>query len=103
MGDLIMKLSRLQKYTLLLGYGEKSKFSRVKLLNFYNKDEASLKIKDRVNIITKSLERLIDRGLLIGYGIRTPKKWFIKEIKLTVAGKKIARDLQGKQERLPLK
>ncbi|MFZ5364017.1 MAG: hypothetical protein ACOZAG_00825, partial [Patescibacteria group bacterium] len=61
------------------------------------------KMEDRVNIVTKSLERLIDKGFLIGYGMRTPKKWFIKEIKLTAAGKRAARGLHGKQASLPFK
>ncbi|MBI5071719.1 hypothetical protein HZB93_02390 [Candidatus Falkowbacteria bacterium] len=98
-----MKLSHLQKYILGLGYAEKDKFGRGKILHFYEKQKRPPKMEDRVNIVTKSLERLIDKGFLIGYGVRTPKKWFIKEIKLTVAGRKTARGLQGKQVPLPLK
>ena len=30
--------------------------------------------------ITKSLERLIEREFLVGYGIRTPHKWFIQQV-----------------------
>lgn len=93
-----------------LGYGEKDKFGRGKILRFYEKPASSAgkqkrppKMEDRVNIITKSLERLIDKGFLVGYGARTPKKWFIKEIKLTAAGKRAAKGLQGKQVPLPFK
>jgi hypothetical protein len=86
-----------------LGYAEKDKFSRGKILHFYDKQKRLPKLEDRVNIVTKSLERLIDKGFLVGYGVRTPKKWFIKEIKLTVAGRKMAKSLQGKQAPLPFK
>lgn len=98
-----MKLSGLQKHILFQCYGEKEKINRDKFLEFYKKDEKGPKKEDRVNIITKSLERLMDRGLLIGYGIRTAKKWFIKEVKLTATGKRTVRNLQGKQAELPLK
>lgn len=105
-----MKLSYLQKYILLVGYGEKDKFSRDWLLKFYDKsatpaDRSRRKPKreDQVNIITKSLERLIDKELLIGYGVRTPHKWFIREIKLTAKGRRAAKRLMGEQQILPLK
>ncbi len=51
--------------------------------------------------VTKSLERLIDKGLLIGYGRRTPKKWFIDEVILTPKGRKETKKLLGKQQKLP--
>jgi len=98
-----MKLSHLQKYILLSGYGEKGKFNRNKLLKFYDKQKKKPKIEDRVNVITKSLERLIDKELLIGYGTKTPHKWFVKEIKLTASGKRMAKRLRGEQQQLPLK
>lgn len=98
-----MKLSNLQKYILLSCYEEKGKVSRDRLLKFYDKQKKKPKIEDQVNIITKSLERLIDKELLVGYGVRTPHKWFIREIKLTIIGRKIAKELQGKQVQLPFK
>jgi hypothetical protein len=98
-----MKLSHLQKYILLAGYAEKEKFGRGRLLRFYDKQKRRPKGEDQVNIITKSLERLIDNGFVTGYGVRTPKKWFIKEIKLTAAGRRTAKSLQGKQAALPFK
>lgn len=86
-----------------LGYAEKDKFGRGKILRFYDKQKRPPKTEDRVNIVTKSLERLIDKGFLVGYGVRTPKKWFIKEIKLTAVGRRMAKTLQGKQVPLPFK
>jgi len=98
-----MKLSALQKYILKQIYSSKSdKVHRGGLLKFYNSDK-KVKKRDRVNIITKSLERLINNELMTGYGVRTPHKWFINEIKLTAKGKKIAKTLFGKQQILPLK
>ncbi len=58
---------------------------------------------DAVNAITKSIERLIDKELMVGYGVRTPHKWYIHEVKLTVKGKKEARRLQGQQQILPFR
>ncbi len=98
-----MKLSNLQKYILLSSHEEKGKFNRDKLLKFYDKQKKKPKTEDQVKIITKSLERLIDEELLIGYGVRTPHKWFIKEIKLTIKGRQVAKKLLGEQQALPLK
>jgi hypothetical protein len=71
-------------------------------LAFYK--DKGVKKEDRVNIITKSLERLIDNGLLVGYGVRTPKKWFIKSVKLTTLGrKKWSAWLASGQAKLPLR
>ncbi|MBI4092459.1 MAG: hypothetical protein HY420_00885 [Candidatus Kerfeldbacteria bacterium] len=54
------------------------------------------------DVVTKSLESLIDKGLMVGYGRRTPKKWFIDEIRLTPSGRKLARKFLGEQLALPL-
>lgn len=99
-----MRLSKLQKYILRQTYQQPRKlFNRAKLVNFYNKQKSKAKKELQVKNITKSIERLIDKGLLVGYGLRTPKKWFIKEIKLTAAGLKSAKKLIGEQLSLPLK
>jgi len=96
-----MRLSALQKFILQECYFEKKKrLNRQKLTNFYNKKKKVPKEEDQVSVITKSLERLIKRGLLVGYGVRTPEKWFIKEIRLTVRGRKVAKELFGKQQKL---
>lgn len=61
------------------------------------------KEKYQEEIITKSLMSLIDRGFAIGYGRRTPCKWFITHIKLTKQGtKKAVEILESKQRKLPL-
>lgn len=57
----------------------------------------------RTNIITQSIERLINKELLTGYGMRTPHKWFIREISLTTRGKRAAKQLLGEQKKLPFR
>lgn len=96
-----MKLSGLQRYALIEAYTRRSAhLPRKTVHGFYrNMPKQPGHIQD---VVTKSLESLIDRGLLVGYGRRTPKKWFIDEIKLTPRGRRIARALLGGQLLLPL-
>lgn len=46
------------------------------------------KPEHRARILSRSLERLIERGFLVGYGIRTPQKWFIQQVKITQLGRR---------------
>lgn len=97
-----MRLSSLQKYILLNSFGKKGFLvSKKNLAKFYDNQKNKPKTEDISGIITKSVERLIDRELMTGYGVRTPHKWFIKEVRLTAKGRKTARELQGKQQQLP--
>lgn len=57
-------------------------------------------VKHPEKILTHSLESLIDKGLLRGYGRRTPKKWFLESVSLTKIGKVTALRCIGEQ--LPL-
>jgi hypothetical protein len=93
-----MILSALQKFILreCYGYG-KNTVPRQPFTKFYTKS-----VHPNADSITVSLERLIDRGLLIGFGRRTPKKWFIEAVKLTPLGRRTARATYGKQQHLPL-
>lgn len=96
-----MALSRLQKFILRECYlSAKTKVARQPFNKFYAKRAPGSAAVDH---ITVSLERLIDRGLMIGYGRRTPEKWFINEVKLTPLGRRVARATLGKQQQLPLK
>ncbi|MFA5358841.1 MAG: hypothetical protein WC310_03410 [Patescibacteria group bacterium] len=95
-----MQLSALQKYILQQCCYEKNKLNRSKLLSFYGRGSKSPKKNDQINIITKSIERLIGRGLLVGFGVRTTEKWFIKETKVTPKGRKLGRKLLGQQMKL---
>lgn len=124
---LLMRPSSLQRFLLLECLNNRHHRLRHKsLLRFYDRAEHPLKVDDQSrnsvrdfagrfletdsvrkktqqNAVTKSLERLIDKGLMIGYGRRTPKKWFIEEVALTPKGRKQARKLLGEQQALPLK
>ncbi len=99
-----MYLSHLQRYILLACLdGKRQRRTRAGLERFYDRIPSRPRPDDQQNAITKSLERLIDKGLLIGYGRRTPKKWFIEEIALTPRGRKEAKRLLGEQQQLPFK
>ncbi len=99
-----MRLSKLQKYILLQCLADpKKKFPRDQLLQFYDNRRKKPQRKEMIDSLTKSLDRLIDRGLMIGYGQRTPRKWYLKEIKLTVPGRKVAKKYLGEQQFLPFK
>lgn len=98
-----MLLSPLQKHILLSCVHSKGgKRSRAGLENFYTSMGQKILEKDTYHAITKSLERLIDKELLVGYGVRTPHKWYIKEIRLTPKGRSIAKGiLRSRQIALP--
>ncbi|HPI67371.1 MAG TPA: hypothetical protein PKZ16_02420 [bacterium] len=101
-----MRLSNLQKYILLeCAETKKGMISRGRLTGFYDKIKTEKKAKQEIwtKIITQSIERLIDKEFLIGFGERTRYKWFIKEIKLTTKGRKEAKRLLGEQMRIPFR
>ena len=99
-----MKLSELQKYILKTTLqNNKNRVSRNIFEKFYNNTKKSPAKKIRTNIITKSIERLIEKGLLTGFGEKTQHKLFINQVKLTPKGKKATQELFGKQIKLPLK
>jgi hypothetical protein len=97
------QLSKLQKYILKksLGYKQKGGVDKNTFFKFY--ENIKNKPKDIENIIIKSLNRLIERDLIIAFCKKTKHKTFINKILLTPLGKKIARKLFGTQEKLPMK
>ncbi|MFZ5391452.1 MAG: hypothetical protein ACOZAJ_04230 [Patescibacteria group bacterium] len=98
-----MRFSALQKYILKSCYfSSAAKVSRQVFMKHYQAVVKPPKRGDQVNSLTKSLESLIDRSLLKGYGVRTPRKWFISDVKLTPLGRKVARRLISQQPPLPL-
>lgn len=99
-----MHLSDLQQYILYQAFiAEGKKFSREKLVLFYEAHHQKTKTEQRVKAITRSIERLIDRELLIGYGVRTPHKWFISDIKATSKGMTAMKRILSEQQKLPFK
>lgn len=99
-----MKLSLLQKHILLHCFLKGGKIERNIFRSFYGKQLKKTNEKYQENIITKSLEHLIDRELMNGYGKRTTRKWFITHVGLTKKGAKISQNiLKERQIKLPLK
>lgn len=99
-----MKLSALQKYILKQAFLSRDKtVSKSILEKFYSDSKAKPKQKDLVNIISRSVERLIKKELIIGYGWQTPHKWFVDKVKLTNKGRLEAKNLFGIQQKLPFK
>lgn len=94
-----MTLSALQRFILRECYQHpKPRVPRALFEKYYRRQTGG----GTTDSITVSLERLIDRGLLIGYGRRTPKKWYIVDVRLTPTGRRTARLTFGQQQRLPL-
>ena len=98
-----MRLSSLQRYILVACYDAKgSRRERRGLEQFYALEKERPSKKDVQNAVTRSLERLIDKELLIGYGVRTSHKWYMREIRLTPKGRKVVNELlASSQTRLP--
>jgi len=87
-----------KKFILTETLGTKqNKVNRNVLNKFYDKEKNPPKKKIQTNIITKSIERIINKGLAIGFGEKTQYKLFITHLKLTAKGRKIALSLLGKQ------
>lgn len=99
-----MRLSGLQKYILGQCYLHKNGMGvKADFYGFYDKNAAK-PTKKILDIIHKSLESLVAKDLLVAYGKKTAKKWFIHKVKLTIKGKRLAKKIiREKQRRLPLK
>lgn len=98
-----MRLSTLQKQLVLLCVDRAGKCVRGILDSAYEHDHPSMGRKTAQNVVTKALENLIDKGFMVGEGVRTRKKWYIKAVRLTPVGKKLARKLSGEQLSMKLR
>jgi len=97
-----MMLSSLQRFILKKVYlSGRIKVARQVFIAYYEHQKNPPQPKIQVSIITQSLERLIDKGLVIGFGRKTQEKLFIDTVQLTAAGKKVARKVVGQQISLP--
>ena len=77
-----MRISKLQKYILEKVWNDnKIKVSRNNFNNFYNKIKKAPNKKLQIKIITKSIERLIANGLLIGFGEKTNINYLYTKLK----------------------
>jgi len=93
-----MNLSDLQKYILKQVFIQGPQTPRSAFEAFYKKTD-----EESVKVITRSIERLILKGLLIGYGHKTAEKLFIERVSLTPKGRKLGKAIAKDQQRLPLK
>lgn len=99
-----MALSKLQKYILRQCYSAKSKaVDKSVLVKFYDSMAVKPNADDMANIISKSVDRLVEKELAAGYGWKTSKRWYVSKVKLTAKGRKKAKSLFGVQQVLPLK
>lgn len=95
--EVVPRLSALQRFILRECYQyPKTRVPRQPFTSFYPPMRSS-----KTDSVTVSLERLIDRGLLVGFGRRTPRKWFIEQVGLTPVGRSVAKKLFGQQQHLP--
>ncbi len=100
-----MRLSKLQKYVLVKCYDNKNSMElKVEFYSFYSRVELDKNKKLIQDIIHKSLENLVEKDLLISYGKKTARKWFINKVKLTKLGRQKAIEMiKSKQRKLPIK
>jgi len=98
-----MRLSKLQKYILDICFDRRySKIDRELFLKYYSHFARKTYQKDRVDAISKSLERLIKSGLMVGFGEITQKRIYLHKVQLTGQGRKVIKKILGEQGRLPL-
>lgn len=95
-----MRLSRLQKYILSQCYFNKNKAKlKVEFYGFYPKKELkNNKLGVQVSL-QKSIDNLVLKDLVVAYGHKTARKWYVNKVKLTVKGRKIAKELIKKRQR----
>jgi len=97
-----MRLGPLQKHILKVSRIRRAPISRSLFLEYYKGMKNAPSGEDRVNAITKAIEKMVEHNLMAAEGLKTAEKFFIKTIKLTPEGRKIATDLIGAQQRLPI-
>ena len=98
-----MPLSGLQKYILKTCYGLKRAAVKGRFWKFYQSAKIIPSKTEQVKIISRSIDRLINKGYLVGYGEKTRSKWYIAEIRLTALGSRLAKKLLGEQTKFPFK
>ncbi|MDO8560310.1 MAG: hypothetical protein Q7S23_04755 [bacterium] len=99
-----MSLSPLQCYILKQAAGSpQGTLRRQVIVHFYDSVARKPKPRDLSTIIARSVERLIAKELVVGFGRKTAQKWFFDRVRLTPKGRGAARKLLGVQQALPLK
>jgi len=96
-----MRLGPLQKYILITGLGRK-RISRNIFFGYYKGRKNAPSFDDRVNAITKALDKMIAHDFISADGVKTAEKFSIKTVRLTRRGRRKAKKLRGEQQALPL-
>ncbi|MBU0648617.1 hypothetical protein KJ969_00705 [Patescibacteria group bacterium] len=96
-----MRLGPLQKYILITGLGRKRVLRNV-FLGYYNGRKNTPSFDDRVNAVTKALDKMVAHDFISADGVKTAEKFFIKTVQLTRRGRQKAKKLRGEQQALPL-
>ncbi|MDD4994968.1 MAG: hypothetical protein PHW53_00635 [Patescibacteria group bacterium] len=97
-----MRLGPLQKYILIVCRSRRGPVSRDVFFDYYKGKKGAPSLEDKINAITKALEKMIAESLIVGNGARTAEKFFIKTIVLTPGGRRAAKSIFGSQQRLPI-
>lgn len=97
-----MRLGPLQRYILRVSRIRHGSVPRNLFIGYYKGKNNSPSVEDQVNAVTKAIEKMVEHNLMVAEGLRTAEKFFIKSIKLTAEGKRIATNLIGAQQRLPI-
>jgi hypothetical protein len=100
-----MRFSDLQKYILASTYLSNSQIkNKDDFFIFYKRGEFNKNKKIIQDIVHNSIENLLGKDLLIVWGKKTAKKWFVHKVRLTAMGKKIAKEIiTARQGKLPIK
>ena len=99
-----MQLSDLQRYILTQALtANRATVRKEVLLRFYTARAKRPTPRDEISDLTRSVERLIERGLAVGFGSKTSRRWFVTEVQLTPLGRRTARQLLGTQAQLPFR
>ena len=97
-----MAAPSLQRTILLEAAAAKPRLHRRLLEDEYKRSHPSAGAREVVESVTKAIERLIARGLAVGYGYKTQHKLFLTSVRLTPAGKRLAKSFGVRQQTLPL-
>ncbi|TSC77266.1 MAG: Uncharacterized protein G01um101431_449 [Parcubacteria group bacterium Gr01-1014_31] len=99
-----MTLSALQRYILKQAASSaQGTVRRQAIVRYYDSVSRKPKPRDLSTIVARSVERLIAKELVVGFGRKTAQKWFFDHVRLTPKGRRMARKLLGVQQTLPLK
>lgn len=97
------RLLPFQEYILKTCYSKRGKkMKKADLFGYFKvQDKRSRGYQNTHSKIIKTIDSLIKKGLVVGFGWRTQKEWHYREIKLTACGKKKAQQLLA-MRKLPL-